>query len=340
VRAPALALLVITAALAAACADAAEDCHNLGTCPLPPTPIVEAPSNTCQGTCVPAESMEPWLVWFGGGQAPGDLCEQVQPTAEAAFDGTVQPPPMVCPACTCSTPSGSCDVDTVTESIASCMASMPGFTFPFAPPTAWDGSCLGVTSAAGVAASVTLAPVVVHDACTPQMIMDTKPPHPPQTWSYAHACAGFAMGACKNDGEICVPALPSFNAPAGLWTYCVSSPTETLAPCPSNYPIGRTFGNGWTKQTCTDCTCTAVGGSCTTSADSLVTFYSDDACSNEIGAVVPETSMSMCVDVPGSPGSMSATLPTYMPGTCVKDGGEVIGGPPTPAEPMAFCCQE
>jgi hypothetical protein len=339
--------LMFAAALPPGCLDSADDCNLTASCPLP-----AAPSDACEGTCVPGHFSpawsDPWLVWLGGEKPSGDLCSQVNTNLQMAFNGTVQPPTLVCPGCTCSTPSGSCEVATVTESTESCMASMPGFTFPFAPPSGWDGSCLALTSASGMAvtASMTVASVVVHDACTPQTIMDMKPPPPPpQPWSYVQMC-GFAPGTCPQGGDVCEPAVPVgkllLSLPPGLWTYCVSPATDTTATCPPEYPIGRNFGSGWSTQTCADCTCTQpVGSSCSTT-DSLVTFYSDDACADDVGAVVPQSSMPMCVDVPStSPvGSMSASVPTYMPGMCMHGGGGVVGGPPTPAEAMPLCCLE
>jgi hypothetical protein len=339
----------IVACLLAACSHMADNCEDLGTCP----PLdAGAPTDPCRGTCVAGDvsaslTMEPWIVWLGNVQAPNDLCEtQVHEAPHEAFDGTVAPSPPVCPVCTCSESSGSCAILAVTDSTATCMDSMPGLTLPLPLPNGWDGSCIALPPVSGVVASVTVEPLaVVDEGCTPQPVTTTTSPHP-QAWSYAHACGGFATGTCPNDGDVCVPALPVGDVPKGLpkgvWTYCVSyTSSDTTAKCPAEYPVRRDFGNGWTDpRHCADCTCgPPVGSSCD---ESLVTLYSDDACTDadEVGAVEAQQSTQMCVDVPEAPGSMTAASSVYMSGTCTPGGGGIVGGPPTPAEPMAFCCQE
>jgi hypothetical protein len=338
-------LVLVVVPLVGACFDAAEDCHNLGSCP-PDAGAAPTPSDVCGGTCVPGGvspswSPAPWPVWFGATQAPANLCAQVDRELHEAFDGTVRPSP-VCGVCTCSAPSGSCEVSSITESSASCMTSTPGLTSqPFAPPSGWNGSCLPVPAVAGAVESVTVAPVVVNETCTPHVVTTMDRPRPGDL-AYAHAC-GSATATCPNEGDVCVPALPKGKVlqglPSGLWTYCVTSPTETAAPCPSEYPIERDFGNGWSTPTCADCTCDLTGGSC---GPSLVTFYEDGACTStsadEDGSVKAQASTPMCLDVPAAPGSMSAAPSVYTPGTCTPGGG--ASSPPTAAEPMTFCCQE
>jgi hypothetical protein len=320
--------------------DASDDCTFTKTCP-PQDAGTPPPSDACPGTCVPNphnDFSDPYLVWMGEGQPASDICGGWG----HLFDGTAPPSALVCPACKCLSPSGSCALPATATASASTCPSTPGLPLP--APSGWDGSCTGtqglVVFEDGVE-SVTVAPLVPIDGpCAPQMITDTKDPHP-GSWPYVSACKGSAMGTCPSADDVCMPLLPPGpKTSASMWTYCVSLADPTSS-CPMDtFPIRRDFSDGWTNlPTCTPCTCgAAVGSSC---SPSTVTLYSDDACTDAVGESQAQTSTSTCVDVTAdSLGSMTATPSMYMPGMCPHSGGEVTGGPPVATLPMVFCCQE
>jgi hypothetical protein len=330
----ALVLALTAPALIGACASS--DCEDLGTCP---PRDAGAPSNACQGTCLPSPPSfgGPYVVWMGETAPPSDPC--ARPLLQDFFEGTAAPPPLVCGECACSTPSGSCALPATATVGASCSGSGASTTFEL--PSGWNGSCATFLPFESVE-SVTVAPLVLEEGCSPHVVMDTKPPPPPpppQAWPYVNACQESVTGTCSNDGDVCAPALASSQPSAFVWTYCVSM-EEPAQSCPSAYPIQRDFGNGWPDApTCMPCTCSApVGSSC---SPSTITAYSDAACTDAVGAVEAQASTSSCapLSTASSLGSMSATPSMYAPGTCTPSGG-ITGGPPTPAVAMTFCCQE
>ena len=97
------------------------------------------------------------------------------------------------------------------------------------------------------------------------------------------------------------------------------------------------FADDFMEPPCSPCTCGAPEGS--TCAASLVSFYADGACSDEIASVSVQSSASMCVDIlSDSPlGSMTASPSIYTPGTCTPSGSTATGAAIASA-PTTFCC--
>src|SRR5262249_23124990 len=132
--------------------------------------------------------------------------------------------------------------------------------------------------------------------------------------------------------NMCLPSTaPPSNMPwpdGGFWTYCITRDSNNSASsmsCPSSYATPRVFGDKVTDtRKCSECTCgPPLGSTCS----STISAYSDDACSQVVGAVVATASQSMCVDIPAGSGlgSKQATKPTYKAGSCQSMGGELTG---------------
>lgn len=250
-------------------------------------------------------------------------------------------PDATCGACSCDAPSGSCELPaTVTANAASCAlnsATTPHTTFD--PVTGWSGSCDDSDSIAsgklcsGVQCvqSVTIAPLAVNESgCAP--VTQPVPKGSPSTWAtFARACTGTPRGACASPAEMCSPvAPPGFRA-------CVFTRGDLDCPSFSPYRDKHVFYEGLDDtRGCTPCTCGAPAGS---TCSSLLSIYTDAACSALLDAITITSSTPQCHDLPpGSAlGSKSAGPATYTPGACVPSGGEPVGAA-TPSQPVTFCC--
>jgi hypothetical protein len=340
-RPPAIAL-VLAAVAVLGCYDPAGDCNDTLTCTPPPTPIVEGPSDACPGTCVPSDvslywSMVPWLVWMGEGPPPPELCPAGAPNP--AYTATPPPAAPSCGGCVCDPSSGSCGFAATASTLTS---TCPGPGTALDLPSPWDGTCTTQAATAPGVQSVTVT-LVSTEACAAHLMQNDNHPQPS---SFVQACGGMSVGTCSNPGDACMPALPpppKSSPHASRWTYCLSPMAEAPASCPHEYPVRYVSANGYTDtRGCAPCTCGApVGSSC---SPSLVSFYSDAACSesNVVGAVTVGSEAPMgCVDIPlASPlGSAGAALSTYSPGNCTPGGGGMTGVL-TPLEPMVLCCLE
>jgi hypothetical protein len=90
-------------------------------------------------------------------------------------------------------------------------------------------------------------------------------------------------------------------------------------------------------RACSPCTCGVPTGS---ACSSMVSIYTDGACSTLAYTATVDATGPACHDLPaGTPlGSKSATTPpTYIPGTCAPGGGMPMGAA-TPTGPSTLCC--
>jgi hypothetical protein len=330
-------LVVCVAVLASACFDdrTADECSYIGTCPLPDADagviVVQAPPAPCAGQCVPP-GPEGWyppsLVFMG--PKPSTTLRCPDPTTPW-YDGVAMPAAPVCGACACQPSTGSCVLPaTVTAHADQCPGTGAGTIFD--PPSAWDGSCAAPPTIAGGVQSVTVAPLAVNDACAPVTPTASDPPPPPPI---VLACGStMASGTCAAPADVCLPTEQT-------WMVCIShagAGDEETAACPKGpYKELYVVADAFTEPACSPCTCGSPEGSAC--GASLVSFYTDDACSDPIAAVTVEASASTCVDVPSSAplGSVSASAPTYTPGTCAAS-GSALTGPPIPDAPTTLCC--
>lgn len=348
--------LLVLASLSSACANAAEDCNNTLTCPLPPDAsmtVVDAGGPTCDGECVPVNEsgwQEPWLLWLGYDRVLAPQCPEQAPTKRDYYAPLPAPP---CGACGCDAPTGSCSLPaTADANSAACPAASPGTAqTSFDAPSAWDGSC---TAEQAIAAnldcggapcvqSVTFASLVLSEAgCAPKP--PVVPHDNPKTLTLARTCAGATRGYCADSGHACTPGRPKNADKPGFWTYCVAHEGADDAytmTCPLAYPRKHVFSiDYFDARTCTSCTCGPPEGSdCT----STVSVYEDNACSTatELGSVAVSSALPVCLDLlPGSPlGSKAATPPLYEPGSCQPSGGEPTGDIEK-IGPVTFCCQD
>jgi hypothetical protein len=319
------------------CGTEAEDCHNTLSCGPPP-------DDTCNGVCVPFGtvsdqwSQSPFLFTQGSGPlASPPPCPGNAPTPGVVFyanpDQTNQ-----CDMCSCKQPSGSCGLPQwMTVEDAMCPAAGAGVSFD--PPAGWDGSCAANDAVAAPSTqSVVVAPLMLTEGgCIPVQAPTAKKTRDVAWNTSAYACEGIANGTCPGAGDVCSPKPP----PDAGFTLCVSREGDDppdIVPCPPGYPKPYVFYRHATDtRACSACTCGPPQGS---ACSSLVTLYTDDMCSAEVGAITATSSAPVCQYVPlGSPlKSKTATPPQYTPGSCQSGGGEPSGSV-QPTYPFTFCCQ-
>jgi hypothetical protein len=338
-------LLLVAAAplMVGACLDdhLADDCNNLGTCPLPGPPA-------CEGTCVapaPEGWTGPFLVRLGDDTlGPSEELALCESQAARFFNYGVAPPPLpTCGDCACDLSTGSCAFPaTLTANTDQCPGTAGS---AFDAPGAWDGTCTTFDAIpAGEIRSVTVAPLMVSESgCVPVASAPEMTQNLPSAPTSGLACQSHTDGVCSNNADACLPSLPHTpKGPGRTWTYCVNQEGaggQYNSTCPLPFPKLYVFAESYTDlPACSPCTCGSPEGS---ACSSQVSIYSDGACTDLIGSVKALSSGPMCVDVPASSpvGSKTATQPTYEPGACAPDGG-TLSGLPTPVAPWTYCCQE
>lgn len=343
----AVAPLLAVLAFGSGCGHALDDCRNTRTCPPPADAgvvyVVSDAGTPCDGVCAPiGGSSEGWtkepflLMRPMPDTAPKNPCPDTAPTL--GFQGYAVPDQaFTCPTCACSTPTGLCRLpESVTAGVSpECSVDA---SVPFNPPTDWDGGCTthealaDSTCDGGVCTqSVIVGTMGLEEHCEP--IPSTVPKD--VTWAQsAYTCEGEAHGTCDDAGDACVPSPPDG------YDLCVSREgDDDFFKCPTAYPRRYVFClSADDSRACTPCTCDEPEGS---TCSSLVSYYSDDACAEPVGAVTATTSASICGGVPpGTPlGSKQASSPVYTPGSCKPSGGEVVGTV-QPTYPFTFCCRE
>jgi hypothetical protein len=212
---------------------------------------------------------------------------------------------------------------------------------PFDPPSAWDGGCTtndaiaDVECDGGPCLAMVGAMAPIDNECMPTQVVV------PQivTWgSAAFGCAGETnKGTCKAPGHLCVPSPPPVS---DGFSICVSRQgDETIIECPAGYPKQSVYYfGGEDDRGCSECKCAPPQND---ACASLVSFYSDDTCTMQVGSVTALSSEPVCVSIPsGAPlGSKQAGPPTYAPGTCQASGGEQTGSIQL-LLPYTFCCEQ
>jgi len=294
------------------------------------------------GTCTPPnpQAWEGPAKLFYGTAFDAPPCPEDAPNL--VFEGSPEPAPLLCSnECSCEAPPGTCTLpDTWTVSSGAC--NQTGVNTNFDPPTNWDGSCAannpiaegklcgGVPCVRSVSVS---APKLEEPTCiahddgmpkTPKFIGDDvfRP--------FGRACTGEPWPPC-GPSMWCVPQNPDFLT-------CVHRDGDE--PCPEGWPVRHLlYGEVEDKRVCTECTCSErSGGLCSVFA----AVYSDDTCGTQAGstvAVVGEPPQ--CADLaPGTAlaGRFAEGL-DYQPGSCMAQGGEVVGEVVL-TEPRTFCCLE
>jgi hypothetical protein len=336
------------------CADAADDCRNTRTCAPPPdagVTVIYAPGDAgveCNGACVPAVvdsfgwSPVPFVFWQG---SLVDLataqCPSYAKIPSQLYYATPDQTPLSCPACACEPSTGACALPVAITLGAStmCPSDTDDAGVPFDPPSGWDGGCttndaIAAVDCDGGPCLATVGPVApINAACAPTQAVATKI----VTWrTAAFGCAGDTNhGTCSNPSDVCTPA-----APPGF-SICVSREgDESIIDCPEGYPARNIYYlGGEDDRGCAACECgPPQGDSC---SSSLVSFYADDTCSMQVGAVTATSAGPMCVSIPAgsSLGSKQASAPIYSAGTCPASGGEPIGSVQS-TYPITVCCQQ
>jgi hypothetical protein len=333
--------LVAMGLLCAGCPDYAGDCHLLLNCD---------DSSSCDGVCAPAVadlggwSPFPFVLWQGATQ---DLaiakCPEKAPRRGQTYYANPDQATLSCPACSCAPSTGMCVLpETVTVSASPVCPSDPGGAgAPFDPPSGWDGGCttndeIAAVECDGGPCLATVGPMApINAACMPVQAVASKV----VTWGdAAFACGGVTnSGACDGPGAICV-AAPSTLPPG--FSICVSlEGNDPLVTCPDGYSNPKVFYlGGADDRGCSPCEC---GPPRDDSCSSLVSFYTDDACTMQAGSVTASSSEPVCVSIPdGSPlGSKQASPPIYTSGMCQPSGGKPTGAV-DPKHPVTVCCQQ
>jgi hypothetical protein len=294
----------------------------------------EDAGGTCDGVCLPHIPLgwgAPALVWMGA-EADAPLCSAIVGDPGEHFTGHADlDAPILCGACTCDPPSGSCALPaTLTASSTICPGNGSGVTHTsFDPPASWGGTC---TPANAISAgklcngvpcvqSVTIAPLTLSQSgCLPIEPVNVQPP---PTWkTFARACVRDKFsGNCAKENEVCVP--PSSRADFKVCALKEGDPTKL--ECPAGYPDRSVFYQSFLDvRSCSPCTCGApIGSTCTGS----ISIFNNDACSNVplVVSAAIDAIGSQCLDVkPVGAGllSKSASAPVFTSGTCVAEGGE------------------
>lgn len=247
--------------------------------------------------------------------------------------------PLVCGACSCSPPSGSCGLPTtLTAASTGCSGTATGATHTaFDAPAGWSGSCNATNPIAanqkcnGVncVQSLTIAPLTLTEGpCGAST--GPQPSELTHTWgTIARSCSGVAQGTCEGAGEVCSPA------PEPGFLRCITRDGDYA--CPEAYSVKHVFFDGLSDtRACSPCGCGAPEGSACTA---LVSAYGDSACASMIGSVTVDASGPACLDVPSGAalGSKLAAEPHYAPGVCHAVGGEGTGVA-LPTDPVTICC--
>ena len=337
------------------CVHDADNCVNTRTCEPPsdagPSVIYVVTDAGCNGVCVPLPgdsagfSPQPFLLWSGQVTdlpPPSKQCPMNAPTPSQDWHSTPDQTPLSCPVCSCAPSMGACMLpETVSvTALPACPSDAADAGVPFDPPSAWDGGCttndpIAAVKCDGGPCLTAVGPMIPVDECVPNQVTVPKI----VIWGVAaYSCSGHTNdGACAGAGEVCTPAPPM---PALGFNICVSRPGDDQnVMCPAGYPVRSVFYlSGDDNRSCAPCGCEPPQGS---TCSSLVSLYSDNACSMQVGSVTATSSSVMCVDVPAnSPlGSKQASVPTYTPGSCKPIGGGYTGSV-QPTDPFTFCCQK
>jgi hypothetical protein len=277
----------------------------------------------------------PSLVWIGPEEkAP----ECPQGPASIAYEGrTDLVAPILCDACTCEPPTGSCVLPSKLAASPT-VCSMPGPpTISFDAPMPWDGQCDSTNPVpAGVAHSLTIGPLTMtENGCA------TGPSIPAKVVSlhwdtFARACdMPWPRGSL--DRTVCIPDDP---IPPGF-ALCIFHETEIDCPTvPGNVFTEQHFfyeGVEDNRQ-CSACSCGApIGSACT----ATVSIYKDATCSTLLDQKTVSSSSETCIDIqlPGQAlGSKSAGAMTYVPGTCPAMGADASGST-LKTKPATLCCR-
>jgi hypothetical protein len=335
-----------------ACVHDADDCRNTRTCDPPPdagTTVIYVVSDAgvqCDGVCAPIGGES--LGWTKGPflltRPMSKMLPTKNPCPDSAPKQTLQgyatpDQTLACPSCSCALPTGGCLLpETVTASPSPACPSDGDAGVPFDPPSSWDGGCtmndaiVDVDCDGGTCVqSVTAIAMILTESCaptTPAIPQDVK-------WAdFAYTCEGEANGTCPSAGDICVP-----KATDGFALCVRHDGDDDVFTCPTGYPFRSVYYLGAEDtRMCAPCICEPPEAS---KCSSLVSFYADDACTEQIASVTATNASSMCAEVPpGSPlGSKQASPPTYTPGSCKPSGGQEIGSV-QPTHPSTFCCQK
>ena len=291
----------------------------------------------CQGVCVPGRPSlwdGPVLLWTGD-EADVPRCSDIVGGLYDAYTGYGYPDgSILCGACTCGPPSGSCELPaTLTTAAASCAGNSPSVAhLSFDPPAEWIGTCTAenaipvgkLCDGVPCVQSITSAPLTMKQGgCLPIAAPNVKPP---SASTFARACGFGVAPGCTASPGVCVPA-----APGPAFKQCIVHEGESgLSKCPPEYPNRNVFYLNPTPS-CTPCVCDAPSGS---GCSGSIQVSAKSACSPPLLSTIHlDAKEATCVDLPpGSAlGSKSATEPDYSPGKCEPSGGKPIG--------TVFCCQ-
>ncbi|TKD13078.1 hypothetical protein [Polyangium fumosum] len=267
-------------------------------------------------------------------------------TPIVAFEGIPAPPPLLCGACSCDEPEGTCKLpETWTVSSAGCDDPGGGVKTNFDPSTNWDGTCnqdkaiLSATLCGGVPCvrSITISPPVIEEQPCKAHTKGDPAQEIPKVWHggwetpLGRVCeSAEPWPSCpKQSGKVCGPASDDYAS-------CIFREGEHL--CPEGWGGERHVLYGVVKdeRECSACTCgPPTGATCQVEWHT----YHQPACSMDSKGYVYAGMDAPCHDfMPGTQLSgKTAELLNYTKGTCTPTGGAVVGEL-TLDKPVTVCC--
>ncbi len=279
----------------------------------------------------------PTLLWFGPEEQAPEC--PLGPITTGYEGHTNLLAPGACEACSCELPTGSCALPSTIEVQADVCGPQVDLPIDWKAPAPWDGLCDEATQVvAGKAYSLKIPPLTMAESgCASGPTVPAKV-LASQWQTYARTC-DMAWPPSPVGHSICLTGSSPVPADFRL---CISHDGEL--PCPATtdnvFTEQHVFYNGIEDdRQCSPCTCGAPAGSTCTA---IASIYTNATCS---GVPLTQTTISSasetCVDVqlPGQAlGSKSASLVSYLPGTCPPAGGDA-SGTAIATEPVTYCCR-
>lgn len=282
------------------------------------------------GACVPP-APEAWkhVAFFIDWVHEAPPCPDEAPIL--AFEGAPAPPDLLCPACSCDEPEGTCNLPTTWTVSSDVCPGVGGIKTNFDPPAGWNGACTSDKALAegklcgGVPCvrSMTIAPPVIEEKpCMPHASGESDLPIPKLWNGGPEAPIGRA---CLSDKPLPSCSGKGCGGTNSEFVACVMHDGDQA--CPEGWNGARyvLYESIDDARECTPCGCDEpTGGTC------QVKFrtFAEASCSAENAAFdVYANMVPACHDyMPGvALAGKTAEIVNYTKGSCTPNGGEIKG---------------